>query len=137
RVLFRSSSCFLGSRLLGRCFLHCSLFSRRFSRCFLGGRFAPWLLWTRLELKADLAVCLAYQEGLELAVGTRGHETIQQVRLAFAQQLGHLLAGNFLLQDHLAATEVAALGGAHRLLAQVTQAVLKDGRLALGAGADR
>src|SRR5690606_37820084 len=57
------SSCFLGSRLLGRCFLHCCLFSRRFSRRFLGGRFAPWLLWTRFELKADLAICLTHQEG--------------------------------------------------------------------------
>src|SRR5690606_14536296 len=35
------SSCFLGSRLLGCCVLHCCLFSRRFSRRFLGGRFAP------------------------------------------------------------------------------------------------
>jgi hypothetical protein len=57
--------------------------------------------------------------------------------LPVASSLRHLLALHRLLQDDLAALEVAGGVRAHRVLAHVAAAVLVDGALALGAGAQR
>src|SRR4030095_1436698 len=66
------------------------------------------------ETRVDLAPRLVRDEALE------------QVGRARAEQLGHLLARDRLLQDHLAALEVAADVGADRVLADVAAAELVD-----------
>jgi hypothetical protein len=72
------------------------------------------------KFKVDLARLLVPgQEGLEGAARAHGDELVEQVGLAGGQQLGHLLALHRLLQDDLAALEVAAgcglRGGGHGL----------------------
>src|SRR5690606_31991907 len=84
-----------------------------------------------------LAIGLAYQEGLELAPRAAGYEAVQQVGLARLQQFFHLFARDFLLQDHLAGTEVARPLRSDSLLADVAHAMLENAGLAFRAGAER
>src|SRR5690606_5274085 len=85
----------LGRRLLGWGFLCRGLGRRRGRVCpaFRGRRLCRLgrrLCRPRLELEAGLAVGLAYQEGGELALGAVGDEALQQIGLAFVQELAHL-----------------------------------------------
>src|SRR5690606_7721817 len=91
-LLGRSLACFLGRRFCGGfggglagC-LGCRL-GRRFG-CGLAGSLAGRLFGTGFDFEADLAVCLLDEVGLELAVGAAGDEAVEQVGLAFCQQLG-------------------------------------------------
>ena len=76
------------------------------------------------------------QAGLELAPRLVGDEALEQVGLAGGEQLGHLLARDRLLQDDLAALEVAGDVGADRVLADVVGAELVDVALRLRALAE-
>src|SRR5690606_22677412 len=110
----------LGRRFLGGGFLRGRLGGRLGARRGLGrrlGRGPAGLAGARLELEADLAVRLAHQESLELAMGAAGHEAVEQVGAAVRQQLVHLLARDLLLQDDLARPEIAGLVRAYRLFA--------------------
>ena len=101
--------------------------------------FARWELGRR-KLKNHLAgLFVPRQMRFEATAGAHGDKLVQQIGLAGFQQLGHLLALDRLLQDDLAALEVAARRGlrhgGHGLFADVVFAVFKHRAAAFGAGA--
>ena len=119
---FGGCRCFLGWGFFGGSFFGCCAgfdghgFAERsfHSRGLAAGGssgFARWKLG-RCKLEVDLVSFLVpRQHGLEGATRAHGHELVEQIGFAGFQQFDHLLAFNRLLQDHLAAFEVAAWGG--------------------------
>ncbi len=105
---------------------------------WLRRRLGACLSCARFELESHLAGGgIAHQEGGELAPRLVGDEAFEQAGFAGGQQLLHLVARNFLLQDDLAGAEVAALGCAHGFFADVGHAMFEHVGTALGAGAQR
>ena len=115
------------------------------SSCFSSnpGRLARRVLaraLARLEGKAHFALLgVPGQARLEGAARAGADKAFQHVGLAAGQQLAHLLGRDGLLQDHLAALEVAAGRGllrrGHAALAHIALAEGLDRAAALGAGA--
>ncbi len=114
---------------------HDALLSRR---CLFGGRFFRWRLGrARLEFEADFAARLFHQKRLELAFGARRDEAVEQIGAAGLQQFAHLLGLDGLLQNDLAAAEVAARRRADALFADIAAARFIHRAAAFGAGAQR
>src|SRR5690606_26462613 len=103
----------------------------------LRGGFRRRLRRARFEREAHLAIGPEHQIRLELAAGARRDEVGEQVGAALGEQLAHLRGRDLLLQDDLAAAEIAALPGTDRVLADVVHPVLEDAAAAFRALAQR
>ena len=116
--------------LAGEIELHRRLL-RRFRRAALAG-----LLLTRRKLEAHLAIFLHHEKRGERPALLR-HELRQQVGLFISQQLADLRWLDGELENDFAGAEVARLGRAGGLFADVAHAVLKHASATFGARAER